>query len=89
MLTPDDSDRAALATVRGVAQIFAEEGGSAAGPRFEPPPLDDVVQLAQELRPLLPELLPGMAKTGELFLRELAQRATQRASLRGDRDAGL
>ena len=88
MLTPDDSDRQALATVRGMAQIFAEEEGAAAGPRFEAPALGDVVQLAQELRPLLPELLPGVAKTGELFLRELAQRATQRASQRGG-DAGL
>ncbi len=37
-------------------------------------------QLAQELAPLLPSLLPGIAATGQLFLSQLGQRAYSRVA---------
>jgi hypothetical protein len=35
--------------------------------------------VAQELRPLLPELLPGLQHTGQLFVRTFVRRVAQRA----------
>lgn len=40
--------------------------------------LSDAATLAVELRPLLPELLPGIAHTGELFVRAFVRRVASR-----------
>lgn len=42
--------------------------------------LSEAAAVAGELRPLLPELLPGLTHTGELFVRAFVRRVVQRAT---------
>ena len=76
-LQPNEEDLAALATARGVADLVAQRSPAAALPPGPPSP-SEAARLAQELGPLLPELLPGVARTGEMFTRALARRIAHR-----------
>lgn len=79
-----DDDREALDTIREAVALFEQLLASAAGaPGSEPGPLapaslSQLRQAARELQPLLPELLPGIAYTGELFVRALLRRVLLR-----------
>eukprot|EP00955_Chlamydomonas_euryale_P025035 263578-Chlamydomonas_euryale.AAC.2 len=72
-LSPDD--RQALCTVRALLQLAgagaAGVPGLAAGART-------AVRAAGEVGPLLPELLPGLQATGEMFARQLVRRMALR-----------
>lgn len=67
-LSPDD--RQQLATARGVLGLVRQQ--AAGQPPLTP---QQAQQLASELAPLLPQLLPGIAATGQRFLLELGRRA--------------
>jgi hypothetical protein len=54
------------------------DGRSAAAAAVEA--VSGAASVAEELRPLLPELLPGLQHTGELFVRTFVRRVVQRAS---------
>lgn len=71
-LSPDD--RQQLANAAGIASLLRQQQQPAAAP----PTPQQVRQLARELAPLLPQLLPGMAATGEQFVRKLGQRNLDR-----------
>jgi hypothetical protein len=81
-LSPQDQRQ--LATARGIRELILRQQQV---PGAQPTPAA-VRQLARELAPLLPQLLPGVAATGRLFARELGQRAYGRvaAVLRRGRD---
>lgn len=70
-LSPDDQQQ--LATARGVLGLVRQQ--AAAQPPLTP---QQAQQLATELAPLLPQLLPGVAATGQRFLLELGKRAYSR-----------
>ncbi|PRW59939.1 eyespot assembly ABC1 kinase family [Chlorella sorokiniana] len=70
-LSPDD--RQQLATARGVVGLVRQQ--AAGQPPLTP---QQAQQLASELAPLLPQLLPGIAATGQRFLVELGKRAYSR-----------
>ncbi len=85
-LSPDDEE--ALAVVRGLLSLTqrlqAPPAGYAAGDAaaavqvpFGPA---DAVRFAGELRPLLPELAPGLAHTGDLLVRAVIKRVVQRVT---------
>ncbi len=67
-LSPDDQQQ--LATARGVVGLVRQQ---AAGQQPLTP--QQAQQLASELAPMLPQLLPGVAATGQRFLLELGKRA--------------
>jgi aarF domain-containing kinase len=92
-LSPEDEE--ALATVRGVVSLAQRlqapaaggDGGAAAATAFPSaallPSRESVagaVRAASELSPLLPQIAPGLAHTGELLLRALARRAARRVA---------
>jgi len=54
------------------------DGRSAAAAAAEA--VSGAASVAEDLRPLLPELLPGLQHTGQLFVRTFVQRVVQRAS---------
>ncbi|GMH38694.1 hypothetical protein BSKO_06578 [Bryopsis sp. KO-2023] len=69
-------DQEALSVVRGLFEIFQQIDSttqSMPDSRF-------VSQAAEELSPILPELLPGVARTGELFARRFLSRVIMRAA---------
>lgn len=72
----------ALATARGVLDIMQRFPTSDAAA----PSIEEAQLLADELRPLLPQLLPGAAKTGELLARQLVRRVALRVA--ADMQAG-
>lgn len=80
-LSPDD--RQQLATAQGVIGLLRQQ--TAAQPPLTPA---QAQQLASELAPLLPQLLPGVAATGQRFLRELGKRAYTRVEAAGLVGAG-
>lgn len=67
------ADIQALETAEGVAQLVRPQ-------LAQPPKPDDVLQFGQEIMPLLPQLLPGVLKTSELFGRQLIRRAALRVA---------
>lgn len=75
-----EDDREALDTIREALALLQQVLGSAVGaPGSEPGPLApaSLAQLrdaATELQPLVPELLPGVVATVELFVRALLRR---------------
>lgn len=69
-LQPSEEDLQALATAQGVAGLLQRGPSAAPG---QPSP-EDAVRLARELGPMLPELMPGVARMGEMFGRELVRR---------------
>ena len=79
-----EDDREALDTIRGALALLQQVLGSATGaPGSEPGPLApaSLTQLrdaARELQPLVPELLPGVVATAELFVRALLRRVLLR-----------
>ncbi len=75
-LQPNEDDLQTLATARGVVDLIQRSPTPMPGP----PSPSEAVRLAQELGPLLPELLPGMAKTSELFARQLVRRVALRVA---------
>lgn len=74
-LEPNDGDRQAMAVASVVQQALLQTAPARLDPQQS---LQFVSQLAGELSTLLPDLLPGAAKTGELFARKLARRASER-----------
>lgn len=75
-LQPSEDDLAALATARGVMDLVQR----APTPLPGPPSPSDALRLAQEVGPLLPELMPGMARTGQMFATALVQRVSVRVA---------
>ncbi|PSC69658.1 putative aarF domain-containing kinase chloroplastic [Micractinium conductrix] len=79
-LSPADQQQ--LATARGITALVQQAAGGPPGggaPALTPRQAADLgAQLLRELGPMLPTLLPGMAATGQLFARELAQRGVDR-----------
>lgn len=65
-------------SLRGMFQPAVLDGRSAAAAAVEA--VSGAASVAEELRPLLPELLPGLQHTGELFVRTFVRRVVQRAS---------
>jgi aarF domain-containing kinase len=78
-------DRRQLQTAQGITSLLLQQQPVQA--QLTP---TQAQQLAAELGPLLPQLLPGVAATAQLFVRQLGQRATDRLSavLRGDAQQG-
>lgn len=70
-LSPEDQQQ--LQTARGIVGLVQQQ--QAGQPPLSPA---QAQQLARELAPLAPQLLPGVAATGELFLRQLGKRAFDR-----------
>lgn len=75
-LSPED--RQQLATARGITSLLMQQQQLAPAEARLTPALAQ--QLARELGPMLPQLLPGVAATGQLFLRALSQRAFGRVA---------
>lgn len=74
-MSPDDQQQ--LRTAQGIFNLVQQQ----AAVRPAGAPLLDAAQareLARELGPLLPQLLPGIVATGQLFASELAGRAYER-----------
>jgi aarF domain-containing kinase len=65
-------------SVASVLQPAVLDGRSAAAAAAEA--FSGATAVAEELRPLLPELLPGLQHTGELFVRTFVRRVVQRAA---------
>jgi aarF domain-containing kinase len=65
-------------SVASMLQPAVLDGRSAAAAAAEA--FSGVTVVAEELRPLLPELLPGLQHTGELFVRTFVRRVMQRAA---------
>ncbi|GAB4820396.1 hypothetical protein N2152v2_007442 [Parachlorella kessleri] len=84
---PNEDDLQTLATARGVVDIIQRSPSPLPGPPAGP----ELTRLAEELRPLLPELLPGVARTGELFARQLVRRVALRvaADMQTTREEGV
>ncbi|KAK9823974.1 hypothetical protein WJX72_006718 [[Myrmecia] bisecta] len=71
-VAPTEEDEEALTTIRGILDLLA---------RLPPPePASGQRALAawSELYPMLPELLPGVARTGEMFVKALIRRIAMR-----------
>lgn len=66
--------RAAALSARGLRGPVDPQRAAAAAAEA----VSDAATIAGELRPLLPELLPGIAHTGELFLRAFVKRVATR-----------
>jgi hypothetical protein len=80
-LSPEDEE--ALSTVRGIlalTQRLQPGGGSPAALLPSRESVEGAVRVAGELSPLLPQLAPGLAHTGELLVRALARRAARRVA---------
>lgn len=83
-LSPEDQQQ--LRTAQGITSLLLQQqalqpGGSMgpAGTRLTPQQAAALAQqLASELGPLLPQLLPGIAATGQMFAQELVKRNTDR-----------
>lgn len=65
-------------SLSGMFQPAVLDGRSATAAAVEA--VSGAASVAEELRPLLPELLPGLQHTGELFVRTFVRRVAQRAS---------
>ena len=68
-------DQQQLQTAQGISNLLRQQQPQQA--QLTP---QQAAQLAQELAPLLPSLLPGIAATGQLFVRQLGQRAYSRVA---------
>jgi aarF domain-containing kinase len=66
-------------TLGSMFQPSVLDGRSAAAAAAEA--MSGAASVAEELRPLLPELLPGLQFTGQLFVRTFLQRVMQRAGV--------
>jgi aarF domain-containing kinase len=66
-------------TLASMFQPSVLDGRSAAAAAAEA--VSGAASIADELRPLLPELLPGLQYTGQLFVRTFVQRVLQRAGV--------
>lgn len=75
-LSPGDQQQ--LRTAAGMLSLLQQQAGQPLGA----PAIDSVAarQLARELAPLLPQLLPGIAATGLMFGQELGRRTYERVA---------
>lgn len=78
-LAPTKEDQEALSAARTLVGILQTQPGSR-GPT-DSTSLRTAVQLAQELQPLLPDILPGIAVTGEARGWDVSSRAGRRPRL--------
>jgi aarF domain-containing kinase len=83
----NDEDRQTLDSLRVLMQLVSPESGgsSAVGGRMGPGLVGDVaagapraMRAAGELMPLMPEIMPGLQSTLELFMRQLVRRIALR-----------
>jgi aarF domain-containing kinase len=77
-LQPNEDDLQVLATARRVVNLLEQRSPSS--PVTGPPSPSEALRLAQEVMPMLPELLPGITRTGELFARQLVKRVALRVA---------
>ncbi|KAL4854874.1 Protein ACTIVITY OF BC1 COMPLEX KINASE 3 [Chlorella vulgaris] len=73
-LSPQDQEQ--LQTAQGITNLLLQN----TTPQAQLTP-QQAQQLARELLPLLPQLLPGIAATGQLFAQQLGQRAYNRLAV--------
>jgi hypothetical protein len=71
-LSPGDQQQ--LATAQGISDLLQQQQ-----PQLRLTP-EQAGQLARELGPLLPQLLPGIAATGNLFFQQLSRRTLDRVA---------
>eukprot|EP01023_Acetabularia_acetabulum_P029612 TRINITY_DN2793_c0_g2_i1.p1 TRINITY_DN2793_c0_g2~~TRINITY_DN2793_c0_g2_i1.p1 ORF type:complete len:988 (+),score=151.02 TRINITY_DN2793_c0_g2_i1:77-2965(+) len=76
----NEEDKEALSTIKGLLDLVGgPENALNSVPNLLQAP-EQSVQLAEEIVGMLPQLLPGIAKTGELFIRQLLSRVLTRLS---------
>eukprot|EP01024_Parvocaulis_polyphysoides_P031316 TRINITY_DN28351_c1_g1_i4.p1 TRINITY_DN28351_c1_g1~~TRINITY_DN28351_c1_g1_i4.p1 ORF type:complete len:703 (+),score=101.06 TRINITY_DN28351_c1_g1_i4:188-2296(+) len=75
-----DEDKEALSTIKGLLDLLGgPQNALDAVPNLLEAP-DQSRKMAQEIVEMLPQLLPGIAYTGELFIRQLLSRVLTRLS---------